>query len=104
MPDLTTRIRDWIATKLADASVNFKSGTPTATDGDATCTGTSANPTAPAGKVCLYQSGLGNANVASLAGFQYDSAADSKQGFGVRATSTAAGLVVARGAWAYTAP
>ena len=89
---------------LGDASVNFKAGTPTATDGDASCTGTSANPTAPAGKVCLYQGGLGNANVAGLAGFQYDTAADSKQGFGVRATSTAAGLVVARGAWAYTAP
>jgi hypothetical protein len=89
---------------LPDANVNFKAGTPTATDGDAACTGTSANPTAPPGKVCLYQSGLSNANVASLAGFQYDVAADSRQGFGVRAISTAAGLVVARGAWAYTAP
>jgi hypothetical protein len=89
---------------LADADVNFKAGTPGALDGDAACTGTSAAPTAPAGKVCLYPSGLPNALITSLAGFQYDTAADSKFGFGVRAITSGAGTVVARGSWAYTAP
>jgi hypothetical protein len=89
---------------LGDADVNFKAGTPTALDGDATCLGTSAAPTAPAGKVCLYQGGLSNSNVTSLAGFQYDTATDSKYGFGVRAITSGAGTVVARGSWAYTAP
>jgi hypothetical protein len=89
---------------LGDANVNFKAGTPGALDGDATCTGTSAAPTAPAGTVCLYQGGLTNSLVTSLAGFQYDTAADSKYGFGVRVVTSGAGTVVARGAWAYTAP
>ena len=89
---------------LGDADVNFKAGTPGALDGDAACTGTSAAPTAPAGKVCLYQGGLSNSLITSLAGFQYDTAADSKYGFGVRAITSGAGTVVARGSWAYTAP
>ncbi|HEY8001704.1 MAG: hypothetical protein ACHQJ5_03340 [Vicinamibacteria bacterium] len=88
---------------LAFTSVNFAAGTPGATDGDAACTGTVQNPTAPAGKACLYRSDA--SNISALAGFQSSSVlADNLFGFSVRATSTAAGQMNASGSWAYTAP
>ncbi len=40
---------------MASADVNFApDASPKTTDDDASCTGTVANPTAPAGKACLY--------------------------------------------------
>ena len=45
-----------IVADLADDQVNF-APSPLADDGDASCTGTAENPTAPRGKVCLYLSG-----------------------------------------------
>jgi hypothetical protein len=74
-----------------------------ASDSDATCTGTAAEPTAPAGKVCLYRTGDGNAH--AYGGFQFgNSDGGSTFGFEVEASATAAGDVDARGTWAYTAP
>ena len=83
---------------IAFDHVNFAAGTPGASDGDATCTGTAANPTAPPGKVCLYSTIAVNIN--ELSGWQYSSAAG-PLGFSVRAGATGAGD--ARGTWAYNA-
>jgi hypothetical protein len=91
-------------TELTDSLVNFKSGTTNAADGDATCTGTAAAPTAPAGKVCIYTTF--NSNTDYLAGFQISGSAgdQNKFGFTIFASAAASGLIDARGTWAYTAP
>jgi hypothetical protein len=52
---------------LSDETVNFASG---AGDNDATCTGTPTNPTAPAGKVCIYLDDSAGIDVASLEGYE----------------------------------
>lgn len=62
--DDTTRaadFRQWVSfgararTPLTDATVNFAvDANPSTTDDDASCTGSTDHPTAPAGKVCLY--------------------------------------------------
>ena len=51
---------------LTDETVNFAS---VAGDNDATCTGTPTNPTAPAGKVCLYLDESVGIDVTTLKGF-----------------------------------
>jgi hypothetical protein len=51
---------------LTDETVNFASD---AADNDATCTGTATNPTAPAGKVCIYLDDSAGIDVASLEGY-----------------------------------
>ena len=90
--------------RLTATIVNFAAGTPGAEDADATCTGTVANPTAPAGKVCLYKSDF--ATTTALGGYQISSNDDAeKYGFTVAMrTSTASSFVDGRGTWAYTAP
>jgi hypothetical protein len=76
---------------------------PTTTDTDPGCTGTPANPTAPAGKVCIYVSvadnafDLGGCSVLQGAGV-------SPYGFQLRWNSTAEGDTLVDGTWAYTAP
>ncbi len=83
---------------LTHATVNFKTGYP-ATDGDATCTGSSTAPTAPAGKVCLYvHSGL---YVTSVSGW-VDALAT--QSFFVRLTTDVEIDPSLIATWAYTAP
>jgi hypothetical protein len=67
------------------------------------CTGTVANPTAPAGVVCVYMSGSGNAT--SVTGFGAPiTTTGSPYGFLVRWTVTATGDTFFYGNWAYTAP
>ncbi|TVR21499.1 MAG: hypothetical protein EA389_14940 [Ilumatobacter sp.] len=87
------------------STVNFETGLddPAAIgDGDPSCDGTAAAPTAPPGKVCVY---LRIAqNVTDLAGFANTELED--QGFevrwrGVAETSGNAFVLVT---WAYTAP
>jgi hypothetical protein len=51
---------------LTDETVNFASD---AADNDATCTGTATNPTAPAGKVCIYLDDSAGIDVATLEGY-----------------------------------
>jgi hypothetical protein len=89
---------------LRAAQINFGAGTSGALDADATCTGSVDNPTAPAGKVCIYR-GSANVNLAAYIGVQYTSPADQNRwGFTILATAVAVGDVDARGTWAYTAP
>jgi len=85
------------ASPLVYTNINFAAGTPFASDGDATCTGTPSNPTAPPGKVCLYLTY--SIGVNEVSGWQIGSAAY-PYGFSVRVGTTGAGD--GRGTWAYT--
>jgi hypothetical protein len=92
---------------LDDSRVNFTPGEK-AGDDDPACTGSPQNPTAPAGKVCLYADGFwAGTEDASCTG---ESAAPdfSEAGtfrFGFRVEATGAGpMTGCIGNWAYTAP
>ncbi|HEU0025278.1 MAG TPA: hypothetical protein VFQ12_11630 [Thermoleophilaceae bacterium] len=88
---------------ITAANINF-GPSAAAADDDATCNGSYASPSAPAGKVCIYVSTIVS-NVNGLAGFQATNTdAENLFGFSIRGTSIAAGDVDARGSWAYTAP
>jgi hypothetical protein len=95
---------------LTDAQVNVAPNTD-AGDPDPTCTGSVDNPTAPAGKVCIY---IGSSNNAGVTGFKLVS-----PGTGGTQPADAYGFIVrildkgtvgntattsAEGTWAYTAP
>jgi hypothetical protein len=86
---------------LTTAQINFSAdGTAATTDDDATCTGTAAAPTAPAGKLCMYlylQSGSSGLN-----GFQAQNLGD--QAFYIVWNVSAAGAAQMAFTWAYTAP
>ena len=99
--------------KLRDSDVQFGAGTggPVG-DADPVCTGSVANPTAPAGKVCIYvnEGPNGTRSNSTLTGFKLSAAgvntdADA-HGFMVRMVDagTVPGTVRAEGTWAYTAP
>ena len=99
---------------LTDADVQFGAATaqPVA-DNDPACTGTVANPTAPAGKVCIYVN-EGTRSNATLTGFSALPAAPTSGadafGFAVRIINmndpgtTSSPTIRAEGTWAYTAP
>lgn len=95
---------------LSDADVNTAPGTG-ATDANAACTGSADNPTAPAGKVCIYISRSENAKVAGFRltnpGVNGTSPGD-RYGFIVRiidnGTVGNTSGTNAEGTWAYTAP
>lgn len=89
--------------ELTAANVNFAPD-PGASDDDATCTGTSSAPTAPAGKVCLYL--LSSSNAVTAQGFQVvgGSSGANRRGFNVGWDTSAAGATELRASWAYTAP
>jgi hypothetical protein len=89
------------AAPLTDGVVNFAVN-PDVGDGDAACTGTTAAPTAPAGKVCIY---LGpHLNVDGLLGWTAEAGFESQffliQGF----AKGAQGDLYFRYSWAYRAP
>jgi hypothetical protein len=86
---------------LSDAVVNF-ANTPSATDADASCTGTAAAPTAPPGKVCLYLTAAQGA-ATTVDGQAIPLLAGSRAGFVVHAAN-ADSSAGAFGTWAYTAP
>lgn len=92
-------------TPLTSLDVNFHVNA-LASDDDATCTGTAAEPTAPAGKVCLYVSGSGG--VDDLTGFDslMDGTTFDSRGFSIRGRANTApgGDTYARITWAYTPP
>jgi hypothetical protein len=87
---------------LTDATVNFARS---ASDNDATCTGTVAAPTAPPGKVCIYLSNSSAGTPASsISGV---SATLATRGFVVLFAATSSGPNVDQfltATWAYTAP
>lgn len=88
---------------LDDAHVNVDGSD----EGPNLCTGTSANPTAPAGNVCVYPYFLQNITSGSVRGWIWgttDALAGSKWGFQVGYDADAAGPVTFFGTWAYTAP
>jgi hypothetical protein len=82
-------------------SANFRTdASAVTTDDDATCTGTYALPTAPAGKVCGYPASFSGLSAVSL-----DTLFPGQdKGFIVRGTASAAGGVTVDFSWAYTAP
>jgi hypothetical protein len=88
-------------TTLGDNNVNF-APSPVASDPAASCSGTAANPTAPAGNVCLYPTSIGaNSNPGTAQGLALDSG--SRYGFRVKGP-TGTDSAGVRGSWAYTAP
>ncbi|MFY9586569.1 MAG: hypothetical protein WAT66_03825 [Actinomycetota bacterium] len=69
----------------------------------ATCLGSATNPTAPAGKVCIYVAGA--ANAVELAGYSVmPGTGASKYGFKLKWVSTTADDSFVDAVWAYTAP
>jgi hypothetical protein len=88
--------------ELTDATVNYRSSS--GTDDDPACTGSGGNPTAPAGKVCIYPLAV-NTNVATLSGAALTVPGNPVNRSGFRITTAAAAdLAVGYGSWAYTAP
>jgi hypothetical protein len=95
---------------LTDAEVNVAPNA-SAGDPDPSCTGSVDNPTAPAGKVCIY---IGSSDNATVTGFKLVSPGTSgtqpgdAYGFIVRildkGTVGNAATTAAEGTWAYTAP
>lgn len=89
-------------TALTAATVNFKNNSAANDDADATCGGTAVNPTAPAGKVCIYpQSETYSNNPDTITG---SVAASNTDGFLINLTLGANRVYTAHGVWAYTAP
>jgi hypothetical protein len=86
---------------LTDADVNFAPGANG--EDDPSCTGTPSAPTAPPGKVCLYQSA--GINDMLIAGAVFG-VGPSPYGFDARADSfdTTNAAASTLGTWAYTAP
>jgi hypothetical protein len=66
-----------------------------------TCTGTFANPTAPAGALCIYPDGASNPGIGTNNHYVSYS---TKWGFSVAWTATAAGDTFYPATWAVTAP
>ena len=85
---------------LTGTDINFgNQGFAAVGDADSSCTGSESNPTAPAGKVCIYaQQAPAGANNS----WTGESIGDGKLGFGIRSGGSVA--KVAWGTWAYTAP
>ncbi len=88
---------------LNNSEVNFAPDlSALSTDDDASCTGTTSSPTAPAGRVCLYF--FDQNNVSSVAGFT-DGVANGRFGFYANITPVTAGAATrVTATWAYTAP
>ncbi|HVO54771.1 MAG TPA: hypothetical protein VMT37_10190 [Solirubrobacterales bacterium] len=84
--------------------MNFEAGaTGIASDADAGCTGTAAEPTAPAGKVFIYSTEA-VFNPHSLSGEELrPKVAASRFGFSIQ-TGEASNTGYGHGIWAYTAP
>ena len=91
---------------LTNETVNFAGTSPTSGDDDATCTGTYANPTAPAGKVCLYpdnvENSFGDATMAN--GWTWGDAALRTRAFYVEYGGAPTDVDYVWFTWAYTAP
>ena len=87
---------------LSDSMVNFaRDNFSATTEEDATCTGTLAAPTAPAGKVCIYLGGV-QSGMYNIAGLAHGSAPRDRS-FAIAWTDD--GLTadtVLYGSWAYT--
>jgi hypothetical protein len=76
---------------------------PTTSDTDPGCTGTPANPTAPAGKVCIYVSGADHAF--NLSGYSVlFGTGESPYGFKLKWDASTAGDTFVDATWAYRAP
>jgi len=98
---------------LKDSNVQFGANTAGPVgDADPACTGSVAEPTAPAGKVCIYsnEGPNGTRSNSTLTGFKLSAAGVNTEadryGFEVRMVDagTVPGTVRAEGTWAYTAP
>jgi hypothetical protein len=95
------------STHLDTAHVNFDNDlTAVTTDDDSTCNGSSTNPTAPAGKVCLYV--IEMSGLASVQGLTDDNGFNTvleSRGFSIELTTDLDNAdIYLKGAWAYTAP
>jgi hypothetical protein len=71
-------------------------------DDDPACTGAVQNPTAPAGKVCLYAGALGTTTFSG--GYVYGDPALRTRAFFAVFETTAADIDSVWFTWAYTAP
>lgn len=89
---------------LTVGQVNFAPGSLVGNDDDAACTGDVNNPTAPPGKVCLYDATSTGVNDSASGGAFAGGA--SRFGFHITGPSTTGSSSSANvaGTWAYTAP
>jgi hypothetical protein len=88
---------------LTDANVNFAAdGNAATSEDDASCTGTANNPTAPAGKACLYLIAA-TTDTTSISG-NIGNAAQTRGFRAVWADPSTSDDVFLEFSWAYTAP
>jgi hypothetical protein len=87
---------------LADTTVNFyPDSSSVTTDDDDSCEGSPAAPSAPPGKVCVYQYRLTLARNTAVASAPLHLA---DRSFEIRLTNNATGTAELNFTWAYTAP
>ncbi len=92
-------------TPLFDEAINFAGNSSVTTDDDATCTGTYGNPTAPAGKVCLYNFALGSTGTATVAeGTSWTGSTLGTRAFYADYSGAPSNVGEVFFTWAYTAP
>ncbi len=95
--DVSVNVAGWVSGDTGQTQ-------PTTTDTSAGCTGTPANPTAPAGKVCIYVAGGDNAE--DLKGYSVlPGTSGSRYGFKLHWVSTGVGSAnntFIDAVWAYT--
>lgn len=92
---------------LTDGKVNFAPPSDAGSafgDQDSTCTGTVNNPTAPAGKVCVYIAYAGGVNRSSTSGWAPFYQADTGFNIGIVPAGDPGADMYLFGSWAYTAP
>lgn len=89
---------------LTDSDVNFAASDPLAKDGDPSCTGSYTEPTAPAGKVCIYVDEYSRPG-GTTESRGYASPRGNRFGFYINHKGTpGVDLTGGWGSWAYTAP
>ncbi len=100
LDSLTVNLSGIAPVPLTHAEVNFATS---GADADPTCSGSATNPTAPAGKVCIYLWSLSGIDLGFTAGY---AGALSTRAFRVmwRASGNDNGEELLRATWAYTAP
>jgi hypothetical protein len=106
--DFSIRFNAAAAGQSGDDSISFALPLATAPTpvlgGSQNCTGTTANPTAPAGTLCLYYNQVTNVAARDVVNAMGAVASADRQGAVLDAVSSGAGDTLARGSWAVTAP
>lgn len=89
---------------LTDATVNFAGSSRVTQDDDPSCTGTYREPSAPAGKVCVYADSVGRAQWAKASAWDDLGVSLQRRAFYVDFADAPTDVGYVWFTWAYTAP